>query len=255
MRQPVLFAAHGSPLLALDREKGKDYAAWAGMFPKPKGILAISSHWLTKSLVIGATERAPVIHDYYGFPQELYEMDYPAPGAPELAEKTRQFLKGKFEVAENSERGLDHGVWVPLLHMYPNADVPVLPVSMPGGYPSSELLKLGGALAPLRDDGVTIFISGNLTHNLSALDFSGKSPPHQWAVEFIEWLKLKLHNRDVTAISNYATAPHYRMCHPTDDHFTPLLVAMGAAGSGSKVSFPVDGFEYGSLSRLCVMFS
>jgi 4,5-DOPA dioxygenase extradiol len=257
---PVGFVGHGAPTLGLDK-KGpaiEAWKAWGRSIPKPKAILMVSAHWLERPVHIGPTGKAGLIYDFYGFPDELYQVKYPAPPAPELGKEVFSLLsKAGLKPIESPSRGLDHGAWVPLLHMFPAADIPVLQVSIGARVPMAEHIVLGKALAPLRSEGVFILGSGNITHNLRILNFADRyGEPEDWAMEFDGWAKEKLENFDLDALSRYAAeAPSARTAHPTDDHYTPLLVAAAAGESPKpKVVFPHTGFEYGTLSMRCVEF-
>jgi 4,5-DOPA dioxygenase extradiol len=192
------------------------------------------------------------MYDFYGFPRELYELEYRAPDAPELARRLASLLPGG---VEQEQRALDHGVWVPLLHMAPDADTPVLQLSLPSMEGPEGLFELGRRLAPLRDEGVFILGSGNIVHNLRQLRRDGDATP-AWAREFDRWAAEALHRGDFDALVDYRQkAPGLRRAHPTEEHFQPLLVAAGAASaSGGEATSTVEGFEYGSISRRCVQF-
>jgi len=246
---PSCFVAHGAPTLALDARKGADLTAWANEIPRPRAIVAVSAHWESSAPAIGTTETQPLMYDFGGFPRALYEVDYPAPGAPELAARVEELL-APLGAVERTRRGLDHGVWVPLVHMYPRADIPVLQVSL-----VPDAFEMGRLLLPLRQEGVLVLASGVLVHNLGAVDFGDRSPAPSWAVEFDRWCAETLEKRDFDALAKWRTrAPHADRAQPTDDHFAPLFVACGASPDGESVRFPVSGFEYGSLSRRCVQF-
>jgi len=251
-RAPALFVGHGSPMTALDPVAGGRWASWTASFAKPRAVLVVSAHFELAPLTIGATTPVPLIYDFYGFPDELSAVRYAAPGAPRLADDVAKRLAGVTEVDRDPERGLDHGAWVPLSWMYRAADVPVLTVSMPTDDPR-RLIAIGRALAPLRDEGVAILCSGNVTHNLGRL--GGDATP-AWASDFDAWCADAVLRRDVDAFTTWRSkAPAARMAHPSTEHFTPLLVALGAAlDDGSKVTFPLTGFEGGSISRRCVQF-
>ncbi|MCB9727682.1 MAG: dioxygenase [Deltaproteobacteria bacterium] len=251
-RTPAIFVGHGAPTIALDADKGAPLARLAGSFDRPDAILVVSAHWTAPRATLGAVETLPLIYDFQGFPEALSRVRWPAPGAPELAGRVRELLGG--DADEASGRGLDHGVWTPLVWMYPNADVPVLQLAMPAGASYAELYALGQRLAPLRDERVLIVGSGNLTHNLRRVDFSEREPPPAWAADFDAWAADVLTRWDVEALLDApARAPEFRTNHPTDEHLRPLLVVAGAAGHGRpEVSFPVTGFEFGSLSRRAV---
>jgi 4,5-DOPA dioxygenase extradiol len=250
---PALFVAHGAPMLLDDAAWVAELAAWAGALPRPRGVLMVSAHWEARPVTLAATETVPLIYDFHGFPERYYAMQYASPGAPWLAERVRGLLGPLGPVADDPRRGLDHGAWVPLRAMYPAADVPVLQLSLPTLEPRA-LLALGRALAPLRDEGVLVIGSGFLTHNLRAVDWSGKGPPPAWAVDFDAWVGEVLARGDVDALLDYrARAPGVREAHPTVEHFVPLLVAQGVA-SGASVGFPIGGFWLGSMTRRSVQF-
>jgi 4,5-DOPA dioxygenase extradiol len=248
-KQPTGFVAHGAPLLALDGDKGAPLRAWGAAMPRPRSILVLSAHWEERPPTLGATSTVPLVYDFYGFPEEMYALTYAAPGAPELAKRVEELLP---KTQRNPTRGLDHGAWVPLLHMFPRADVPVLQLSLPGSDDPKELFALGRALAPLRDEGVFILGSGNITHNLRRVDWHGNRTP-AWAADFDAWTDETLTKWNVDALLDYqARAPGFRESLPTQEHFVPLIVAAGAAGEAPRIGYPVSGFEYGSLSRRSV---
>ena len=249
-RMPVGFVGHGSPMSAVAGPNGDAWARWAQAMPKPKAILVVSAHWEEAPLTIGATTTIPLVYDFYGFPDEMYALRYDAPGAPALADRVEGLLKGRLPTQRDPERGLDHGTWVPLLRMYPKADVPVLQVSIPSHF-ARELYPLGRSLAPLRDEGVLLLGSGNATHNLGRV--GGDATPG-WASEFDAWLEDATRRKDLDLLADWEhKAPAAHTAHPTREHFVPLLFAAAAAESGDT-SFPVVGFEGGSISRRCVQF-
>ncbi len=240
-RMPVIFAAHGAPMLLDDPVWMGELAAWAEAMPKPKTILMISAHWEERPATLGATRTVPLVYDFYGFPEKYYQTQYPAPGARELAGRVRQLLTDK-NIASTDDplRGLDHGAYVPLVAMYPKADVPVLQLSIPGLVPE-ELVSLGQALAPLRDEGVLIFGSGFLTHNMRYA-FRPGIPP--WAREFDAWAETALSSLDFDALKGFQTrAPAPQIALPTWEHYAPILVAAGAvADERPKITFPITGW-------------
>jgi 4,5-DOPA dioxygenase extradiol len=241
VRMPVIFAAHGAPVLLDDEAWMGELAAWAKAMPRPRGVLIVSAHWEERPTTLGATRTVPLVYDFYGFPQRYYRTTYPAPGAPALAARVREELRLRdIACTDEPERGLDHGAYVPLLAMYPEADVPVLQVSMPGLEPR-ELLELGRALAPLREEGILLFGSGFLTHNM-AYAFRPGIP--EWAKEFDDWAAEALARFDVDALLDFRRrAPAAATALPTWEHYAPLLVAAGAAaGTRPGVSFPITGF-------------
>jgi 4,5-DOPA dioxygenase extradiol len=252
---PVIFAAHGAPMLLDDAGWMRELADWSAAMPRPSAILVVSAHWDHRPTTIGAVRPIPLVYDFYGFPARYYTIQYPSPGAPDLAARVRALLAASgLPVRDEPERGLDHGVYVPLMAMHPDADIPVLQISMPGLEPA-PLFELGRALAPLRDEGVLIFGSGFLTHNLRA---RGQETP-SWAREFDAWAADAISRFDVDAMIDFAArAPAVHLALPTTEHYTPLLVAAGAAAAGDHaVQFPITGYwsEFsGSLTRRSVQF-
>jgi 4,5-DOPA dioxygenase extradiol len=258
---PVGFIGHGAPTLALEKDNPvvEAWKAWGQSLPKPKAVLVVSAHWLQKPPHLGPLNLVPLTYDFSGFPQELYEVEYEAPPAPKLAKEILHLLERLgMKPGTNSDRGLDHGAWVPLMYLFPRADVPALQISIGTNVSMSEHLTLGQALAPLRSKGVFILGSGNMTHNLRKVDFSNREAPVvPWAKEFDEWCVENLNRFDLNSLANYQKlAPQAAMAHPTDDHFTPLLVAAAAAGKEGKpkIRYPYEGYEHGSLSMRCVEF-
>jgi 4,5-DOPA dioxygenase extradiol len=253
-RMPAIFLAHGSPVLLTDRPWMTQLNDWAGALPRPRAVLMLSAHWLDKPVTLGATRPVPLVYDFYGFPADFYKTQYPAPGAPELAARVRQLL-GPGGTTDDAERGLDHGAYVPLVAMYPDADVPVLQASLPTLEPA-ELLAMGQALAPLRDEGVLIVGSGFLTHNLRQMSFQPGAPAPPWASEFDAWAGDVLARKDVDALLDYRQkAPGVRQSLPTHEHFVPVIVALGAALHDSpRVTFPITGWVYGSGTKRSVQF-
>lgn len=250
---PSLFIAHGAPPLLDDAGWVEELHRWAQSLPLPRAILMISAHWEALPASLGATTSEPLIYDFYGFPAHYYQQKYPAPGAPELARQVRALLSTSGPVRDEPKRGLDHGAYVPLVAMYPEANVPVLQLSLPSLEPK-QLFELGQALGTLRDEGVLIIGSGFLTHNLRRVDWSGREPIPSWASEFDGWCADVLSRRDVDALLDYkARAPGVDIALPTHEHFAPVAVALGAAANES-VSFPISGFWLGTLTRRSVQF-
>jgi 4,5-DOPA dioxygenase extradiol len=253
-RMPVIFAAHGAPVLLDDAGWMAELASWAKAMPRPGSILMVSAHWEERPTTLGATRRVPLIYDFYGFPEQYYQTQYAAPGAPDLAARVRELLRQEgMAVAEAPERGLDHGAYVPLVAMYPEADVPVLQVSMPG-LDVQALFKLGQALAPLREDGVLVFGSGFLTHNMR---YAFRPGIPSWAKEFDAWAADALSRFDVEALLEFQKrAPSAQMALPTWEHYAPLLVAAGAVGDQRPLTtFPITGFWMdGAFTKRSVQF-
>lgn len=254
---PVLFVAHGAPMLALDAVKGAELTRWGQSLPTPRAILALSAHWERNEPTLGTLDHTELFYDFSGFPESLYRMRYPAPGAVELARRVSKLLEPTLgPVGQRPERRLDHGVWVPLRWLFPEATIPVVQLSLPKGDQPEAAWRAGEILAPLREEGVLILASGVLVHNLSQLDFREDARAPQWALEFDDWCARSLSEWDTHALRGYrSVAPHAKLAHPTPEHFTPLLAAAGAAEAGPhSVRFPIVGFEFGSISRRCVQF-
>lgn len=237
---PVLFLAHGAPPLLDDAEWVSELAAWSKALPKPTAVLMLSAHWEQQPLSLGATAPVPLVYDFYGFPRRYYEMQYPAPGAPRLAQRLRALLdQAGVPHRDEPDRGLDHGAYVPLVAMYPKADVPVLQVSLPSLQPQA-LYRLGALLKPLRDEGVLIIGSGFITHNLRRA-FSEEGVA-SWAREFDDWSRVVLERHDVDGLLDFEQrGPGAQLSLPTTEHFVPLIAAAGAAPD-EKVTFPITGW-------------
>jgi 4,5-DOPA dioxygenase extradiol len=252
-RMPVVFAAHGAPVLLDDEVWMAELAAWAKALPRPASILMISAHWEEPVATLGATRPVPLVYDFYGFPERYYRTRYDSPGAGDLAVRVRALLGGcGIAFADAPERGLDHGAYVPLVAMYPAADVPVLQLAMPTLDPM-KLVELGRALAPLRDEGVLVFGSGFLTHNMR---YAFRPGIPAWAREFDAWVADALSRFDVDALCDFRTrSPVAATALPTWEHYAPVLVAAGAAGGQPKVSFPITGFWMeGAFTKRSVQF-
>ncbi len=249
---PTLFVSHGAPTLALDGSPAHRFLREYGeRLGRPEAVLAVTAHWETPAPVLGAAHRPETVHDFFGFPEALYRLRYEAPGAPTLAENAaRRLAEAGFEAALDARRGLDHGTWVPLLLLYPEADVPVAQISVQPFAGPAHHLALGRALAPLREEGVLILGSGAATHNLAA--FGGKradAPPAPWAAEFAEWLAETIAEGQIEALLDYRTrAPHAARNHPTEEHILPLYVALGAAGGNGCGRRIHASFAHGVLA-------
>lgn len=227
------------------------------MSKKPKSILVISGHWETDVPSITAGDHCDTIHDFYGFPDRLYKLKYPAPGSPELAKRVQELLmeSGFKRVHLDKKRGLDHGAWVPLMLMYPEADIPVCQLSIQLRKDAKHHYNIGRALAPLREEGVLIVGSGSATHNLRDLDFDAKDVT-PWAAEFDNWLEESLVNGRYEDVNDYEKkAPHAKRAHPWPDHFYPLHVAMGASGDNSKAELIHRSWGLGTLSYASYKFT
>jgi len=253
---PPVFISHGAPTFAIEPGRaGAQLRALGRALSKPKAIVVVSPHWMTRGLAVTAASQPETIHDFGGFPAALYRIRYPAPGAPELAARAAQLLAalGK-PVSLDESRGLDHGAWVPLLHMYPNADVPVVQVSLPDDSAAAQAFALGRALAPLAQEGVLVIGSGSLTHNLYELRM-GDAQAAGYAVEFTHWSRAAVRRGDSDALLHaMERAPHAQRAHPTSDHFLPLLVAAGAATHAGPVTVLDGGIRHGVLAMESYVF-
>lgn len=254
---PALFVSHGAPTLALEQNGTVEFLKSLGKgLGRPKSILCVSAHWSTDAPTVSGAERPETIHDFGGFSDELHHMRYPAPGAPGVAERVRELLdEAKFACTITSNRGLDHGAWVPLKLIFPEADVPVTQLSVQPSQGTEHHYRLGRALAPLREEGVLILATGSATHNLSRIG-RGEVPP-EWAREFDEWLYGKVTAGALEELLDYRRlAPHATVAHPTDEHLLPLFVALGA-GSGETTARGRclhRGWTWGSLSMAAYGF-
>lgn len=249
---PALYLGHGAPPLLDDPLWMAQLAGWSQALPRPKAILMVSAHWQTAPMAIGATTTVPLVYDFYGFPQRYYDLEYRSPGAPGLAASVKALMPSTEPVIDRPTRGLDHGAWVPLLAMYPEADVPVLQVSMPDLDPA-HLFEVGRRLAPLRDEGVLIVGSGFMTHGLPYIGeyFAGRQGAPQWSVEFDRWAAEALAHGDLDTLFAFREkAPGMPYAHPTVEHFAPLFVTLGAAAKPDDApKTAIDGFFVGLSKR------
>lgn len=248
---PAIYIGHGAPPLVDDALWVAQLGAWARALPRPTSVLIVSAHWENAPLTVGATRTGtPLVYDFGGFPERYYRAQYRSPGAPQLATDVRRLLSDQ-PVAEEPDRGLDHGAYVPLTVMYPQADVPVLQVSMPSLDPD-QLFQIGRRLRPLRDQGVLIIGSGFLTHGLPFLrDFRFDAPPPSWSEEFDAWAHDALEHGDLDALSDFAhRAPAVRYAHPRTEHLAPLFVTLGTGdSSGESLPSIIDGYWMGLSKR------
>jgi 4,5-DOPA dioxygenase extradiol len=252
-RIPVLFVSHGSPMVAVERDAYTDaLARFGNAHRKPAAIVVVSAHFLAPPPVRVTASAAPeTIHDFGGFPDELYAIRYPAPGAPALARDIAAALeKERLPSTLDGRRGHDHGTWVPLRLGWPEADVPVVSVSLPAGLPPAELVRMGRALAPLRERGVLLVGSGGIVHNLRRVRFGEKEgAPEPWAAAFDAWIETRVAKRDVDALVGYRTAaPHAALAAPTTEHFDPLFIVLGASDDRDRFRPVFEGIHYGNLS-------
>ncbi len=256
---PTIFLSHGSPMLALTDSPARRFLQGLGRsLPRPAAIAVISAHWESGGAPSVSLASTPnTIHDFGGFPQALFDMRYPAPGAPELAERAASLLEAAgVAVRRDAQRGLDHGAWVPLSLMYPQADIPVMQISLVHGASPAVHEQLGRALARLRHEGVLVIGSGSLTLNLH--EFRGQAldaRPADWVIEFESWMRQKLEANDRAALLDYrAQAPSAVRNHPSEEHLLPLFVALGAAGEGARARMLHTSFEHGVLAMDAVAF-
>jgi 4,5-DOPA dioxygenase extradiol len=241
-------------MLAIDDELGAPFQRWGKEIGTPAAILVVSAHWEAAPPVLGTTQTRGLIYDFGGFPAPLYRVQYPAPGAPKLAERVEKLLASD-GVRRDERRGLDHGVWTPLVHMYPRADVPVLQLSLPSKLGARAIFEIGQKLAPLADDDVLLIGSGNITHNLRAIYPEGAATP-RWASDFDAWARRAMKAGAFDTLLAYKReAPELAMNHPTEDHWLPLFFTLGAAEPRARdLEIAVDGWQHGSLSKLSVEF-
>ncbi|HZQ93529.1 MAG TPA: 4,5-DOPA dioxygenase extradiol [Candidatus Sulfotelmatobacter sp.] len=250
---PVLFVGHGSPMNAIENNGFTQALSELGArLPKPQAVCVVSAHWVTQGSRVVASAHPATIHDFYGFPQPLYEVKYPAPGAPAEAEK----LAENPVIVSDQEWGLDHGSWSVLRHMYPQADVPAYQLSLDEGRSLKEHLELGREIKQLRERGVLILGSGNIVHNLRRIDWNDPHGALDWAREFDARVKTAMDAHDAASLAEpqkwgeslLATA------HPTLEHYVPLLYCMGSTDERDEVSYPYEGFDFGSISMRAVLF-
>lgn len=255
---PVLFVGHGSPMNVIeDNRWSRGFAQLGTLVPKPRAILAISAHWFVDGIYLTADDAPRTIHDFSGFPAPLYEIDYPARGDSGLADRTRALI-GSGRADLTTDWGLDHGTWSVLRWMYPEADIPVVQLSVHRRLEPRAHLEIGRAISELRDDGVLILASGNITHNLrDAFERmrAGSGAAPDWAQRYDLVVAQALAERDTERLLTiWPDSDDGRRCHPTPDHWLPVLYAYGASGPAGSAQFPVDGFDMGSLSMRSVVF-
>jgi 4,5-DOPA dioxygenase extradiol len=252
---PVIFFGHGNPLNALARNAYTEgWSAIGGSIPRPKAVLCVSAHWYLPGTAVTAMSAPRTIHDFGGFPGDLYEVEYPAPGSPELAQRVQGLLK-PFEIElDEKSWGLDHGTWSVLCHVFPQADIPVVQLSIDETKPPQFHYELGKRLSPLRDEGVLIIGSGNLVHNLHTYAWGRHEvEPFDWAVRFEKQAREFLREGNDAPLVDYESLGRDAiLAAPTPDHYLPLLYVMGLRRRGEVVSFPVEGFDGGSISMLTV---
>jgi len=257
---PTIFVSHGSPMLALQDSPARRFLAGLGQsLARPSAIVVISAHWETRGApAVSLAAQPETIHDFGGFPKALFDLRYPAPGAPAIAERAAALLaEAGILVGRSATRGLDHGAWVPLSLMYPQADVPVLQLSIVHGASPALHRQLGAALQALRHEGVLLLASGSLTHNL--YEFRGQpldAPAPAWVTGFEAWMRDRLVANDHAALLDYRKlAPMAEKNHPTEEHLLPLYVALGAAGPGAQAELLHTSFEHGVLAMDAYAFN
>lgn len=249
-RQPVVFVSHRAPTLPLETGPAREaLAALGAVLSRPRAILAVSAHWDTAQPSVDTSARPETIHDFFGFPPELFAMRYPAPGAPWLAMRTATLLKAGGLATLTAARGLDHGSWVPLMLMFPGADIPVTQLSVQTKKGAAHHWQLGELLRPLRDEGVLIVASGSVTHNLGEFGrHRYDAAPPEWVTVFNDWLHARLAEGDREALLDYRQrAPGAVRNHPTEEHLLPLLVAAGAATPTVPAQRVFAGYTYGVI--------
>lgn len=256
-RMPVVFVGHGNPMNAIeDNHWSRAFKGLGESLPKPKAIVSVSAHWLTGGTFVTANERPKTIHDFGGFPKELFEVQYPARGDVDLAAKISELLDRGPE-GLTQDWGLDHGTWSVLVHTHPDADIPVIQVSIDVNAPLETHLAVGKNLAPLRDRGVLLLASGNITHNLRSAEWQtapSESATTPWAEAFDRDIASSLGQHDHRFLFDGLSMDEGRRSHPTIDHYLPLLYAAGASTESDEVSFPITGFDMGTLSMRAVRF-
>jgi len=256
-RMPSLFVSHGAPTFAIEPALAGPLLRQLGReLPRPKAVLVFSPHWMTPGVRVSSTATPETVHDFGGFPAELYRIQYPAPGSPEVAARALELLNAAgWNATADARRGLDHGAWVPVRHLFPDADVPVLQVSMPRDLDAAGAVRLGRALAPLADEGVLLLGSGSITHNLYEFRQDIGAAGASYASEFVEWARAALQRHDEAGLVNYlAAAPHAQRAHPTPDHYLPLPFAFGAAANDAPVRVLDGGMTYGVLAMDAYLF-
>lgn len=249
---PAVFVGHGSPMNAL--EHNRYTAAWAAVgasVPRPRAILMVSAHWYVNASAVTAMSRPKTIHDFYGFPQALFDVEYPAPGLPDLAEEIADAVQPDEVGADRDSWGLDHGAWSVLVHAFPDADVPVVQLSVNAARSADYHLQLGAKLASLRRRGVLVIGSGNIVHNLRAMDWQATDTGFDWARRFNE-KAIAVATSEPGRAASLVRDADFRMAAPTPDHFLPFLYVAGfAAEIGEPLKTVIDGYTYGSLSMTC----
>lgn len=248
-KSPLLFVGHGNPMYAIqDNPFSRKWAELGKTLEKPKAILCISAHWLSNGTLVHVKTKPSTIHDFGGFPDELFRVQYPAPGSPEYAREVIQSVHA-VTIKEDQEWGLDHGAWSVLRNMYPDAKVPVFQLSIDYGKAPLYHYELGKELAGLRQKGVLILASGNVVHNLGMVSWNDPSKTYDWAIEFDALVKQKVLENDAQALIHYQKNQHLaRLAHPTNDHYLPLMYTLGLRDPKDRVEFFNEAIDMGSIS-------
>jgi 4,5-DOPA dioxygenase extradiol len=250
-RQPAIFAGHGSPMYAI--EPNRYTTAWTTLgksLKRPDAILVVSAHWVTRGTWVTAMAKPKTIHDFGGFPQALFEIQYPAPGSPALADRVKELLSVPVVLEEN-EWGIDHGAWSVLKYLYPNADVPVVQLSLDGSMSARAHYDLAKQLAPLRDENILILSSGNVVHNLRMIHWQDNAQPYPWAKDFNQFFAAQMdvkHHESLIEWQKYGESAHLSI--PTPEHYWPALYTLALQHEGEHASIFVDGIEMSSISML-----
>ncbi len=255
MTMPAVFLGHGNPMNALAKNAFTEgWSALGASIPRPRAVLSVSAHWYLPATLVGAMERPRTIHDFGGFPRALSEVQYPAPGDPALAARVRGLLAPAADAGLDESWGLDHGTWSVLLHVFPRADVPVVQLSIDETLPAAQHFALAARLNPLRDEGVLVVGSGNVVHNLHAYAWGRHVPePRPWAAAFEKVVRERIEANDPATLVGYeALGREAHLAAPTPDHYLPLLYVLALRRPGDAVTYPVEGFDGGSISMLAV---
>lgn len=248
---PAAFISHGSPMVALDTDAyPQALKAFGDSVGPARALVVVSAHWETHGGVrVTASAAPPLIYDFGGFPEPLYQLQYPSPGAPALAEDiARRLTEAGVPTVADASRGLDHGAWVPLRLAFPEAKLPVVQVSIPRGAPAEALVRMGEVLRPLRADGVVLLGSGGVVHNLRRITWVKEAPVESWAAEFDAWVAERVAARQVSGLLAWEHAPYARVAHPSTEHFLPLFFVLGAALPEDRLTPVFEGFHHGTLS-------
>jgi 4,5-DOPA dioxygenase extradiol len=252
---PAVFFGHGNPMNAIEHNRYTEaWRAFGASIPKPKAVLAVSAHWYINATAALATPIPKTIHDFYGFPQALYDVEYPAQGDPELAIALKDLVAPTWVGLDRDSWGLDHGTWSVLVHVFPEADVPVIQLSIDATKPPSYHLELGRRLGALREQGVLVLGSGNIVHNLGLVNFREPGRAYDWATRFDADMQRYIANGDEQAMLDPHRHPDGSLAVPTPDHYLPLLYVAGLRRTGDDLSVLVDGVDLGSVSMTAVRF-